>query len=114
MFDLRAAHSSYEQLVAVDIKGAWQEKIIQKYVDIRRETMALENAAVLSPEEEALLEPGVVTKETEIALQKKLDERNAKKRGKKVPEDEVAILSDEPEQIVVAEHKEEKKVKAKK
>lgn len=90
MFELRASHSDYGSLTGLDLKTKWQEDTIQKYIDLKREHMVLENPAELSPAEQALLEPGVVTKEAELALQAKLDARNAKRRGKK-PEPEATV-----------------------
>lgn len=111
MFEHRAAHSDYFQLTAVDIKAQWQEKIIQKYVDVKREHMALENPIELTPEEQALLEPGIVTKEAEIALQKKLDERTAKRKGVKAKAEVKAEAVQEAVEIPIEEKKEKKSTK---
>lgn len=95
VFAQRAAVSSYFTLTSlVDIKSGWQEQILQKYVDIKRETMALENPATLLPEDEAALDTNVITKEKELELQAKLDAKNG--RIKKMPEES-------PEQIPVVE-----------
>lgn len=80
-FDARASHSSYQTLTTIDVKLGWQEAIIQKYVDVKRETMAPENPASLTPEEESNLDTAVVTKDKELELQAKLDKRNHKQKG---------------------------------
>lgn len=78
VFEARAAASSYQTLTSVDVKQGWQEVILQKYVDEKRQTMALENPATLSAEDEAALDTNVITKEKELELQAKLDEKNGK------------------------------------
>lgn len=116
IFESRASVSSYFTLTSlVDVKAKWQEEIVQKYVDEKRESMAPENPASLTPEEEALLEPGVVTKENELKLQASLDAKNHKKAK------EVEITADEPieestenEEIKPTSAKIGKKVKANK
>lgn len=96
VFEQRASVSNYNTLTSmVDVKAKWQEEIIQKYVDLRRETMALENPAVLSEADEAELDPGVITKEKELALQAKLDKKNG--RLKKMLDAEDASV--EPEEV---------------
>lgn len=100
MFDMRARVSSYFALTSlVDIKTKWQEEIVQKYVDEKRETMAPENPAELSPEDEAQLDANKITKEKELELQAKLDKKNGKVQEEEfaAPEAEtpVEILSDE-------------------
>jgi hypothetical protein len=79
VFEARAKHSTYQTLTTIDVKLGWQEEIIQKYVDLKRETMAPENPAFLTPEEEANLDTAVITKGKELELQAKLDKRNHKK-----------------------------------
>lgn len=79
IFDTRAKHSNYQTLTTIDVKLGWQEVIIQKYVDLKRETMAIENPAELSPEDESFLDTAVITKEKELELQAKLDKKNKKK-----------------------------------
>lgn len=80
IFEQRASVSTYQTLTSVDVKIGWQEGIIQKHVDIKRETMAPENAAELSGEDQAALDASVVTKEKELELQAKLDAKNGKKK----------------------------------
>lgn len=76
IFDTKASTSTYQTLTTIDVKLGWQETIIQKYVDIKRETMAPENPASLTPEEEGNLDTQFVTKEKELELQAILDKRN--------------------------------------
>lgn len=103
IFDKRASVSSYLELTAlVDIKNGWQETIIQHYVDIKRETMPVENPATLSPEDESKLDASVVTKETELELQDKLDTANAKRKeaaaGTEVVDDVVSADTESPQE----------------
>lgn len=122
IFEQRASVSNYFTLTSlVDIKSGWQEAIVQKYVDLRRETMALENPATLSPEDESNLDTNVITKEKELELQAKLDKKNGRlKPALEEPVEEVApeqIPVEEDATVVpeeVAEEPVEKKVKAKK
>lgn len=101
VFEQRASVSNYFTLTSlVDVKNGWQEKIIQKYVDIKRETMALENPATLLPEDEAALDTNVITKEKELELQAKLDKKNGRY---KEPVLEEPTVEEAPEQIPVAE-----------
>lgn len=87
-FEIKASNSSYFALTSlVDIKSGWQEEILQKYVDIRRETMPIENAATLNAEDESYLDASVITKEKELELQAKLDSKNAIFRGVKAKEE---------------------------
>ncbi len=87
IFEMRASVSSYFALTSlVDVKHKWQEDILQKYIDEKRETMAPENPVSLTPEDEAKLDSAVVTKETELELQAKLDKHNHKKPIKGSPE----------------------------
>lgn len=81
VFDQRAKVSTYQTLTTIDVKLGWQEEILQKYVNEKRETMAPENPASLTPEEESNLDAAVVTKEKELALQAILDKRNKKQKG---------------------------------
>lgn len=88
IFEMRARVSPYHTLTAmVDIKSGWQEQIIQKYVDEKRETMAPENPATLSPEDEAQLDAAFITKDKELELQAKLDKKNGKKVKEEVVEE---------------------------
>lgn len=101
VFEQRASVSNYFTLTSlVDVKNGWQEKIIQKYVDIKRETMALENPATLLPEDEAALDTNVITKEKELELQEKLDKKNGRY---KEPVLEEPTVEEAPEQIPAAE-----------
>lgn len=101
VFEQRASVSNYFTLTSlVDIKSGWQEQILQKYVDIKRETMALENPATLLPEDEAALDTNVITKEKELELQEKLDKKNGRY---KEPVLEEPTIEEAPEQIPPAE-----------
>lgn len=88
MFEQRASVSNYDTLNNLDIKTGWQQEIVQKYINIRRESMTPENAAELSAADQALLEPGVVTKEIELQLQAKLDAKNKRKKVVEEPIEE--------------------------
>lgn len=90
VFEKRASVSTYQTLTTIDVKQGWQEKIIQKYVDQKRESMPPENPAQLTPEEEANLDTAFVTKDKELELQATLDARNAKRKG--------IMTVDEPEE----------------
>lgn len=89
IFEQRAKVSTYQTLTTIDVKLGWQEAILQKYIDEKRETMAPENPAALTPEEEANLDANVITKEKELELQAKLDARNKKQKGLKETTSEV-------------------------
>lgn len=105
MFEKRASISNYAVLTSmVDVKAKWQEDILQKYVDEKRETMAPENPAELTAEEEAQLDANVITKEKELELQAKLDKRNGK------VSDDVEVLADEPIEVSVGDEIETTKV----
>ncbi len=123
MFDSRASVSSYFTLTSVvDIKHGWQEAIIQKYVDIKRESMPPENPVSLTAEDESKLDASVVTKEIELELQAKLDKHNAKVKGimteevsheteAVIPEAEVApeVLPEIAEEVSAPKKKKAKK-----
>lgn len=89
IFAQRASNSTYQTLTTIDVKLGWQETILQKYIDEKREGMAPENPASLSPEDEGRLDTAVVTKETELELQDKLDKKNKKQKGLSESEDEI-------------------------
>ncbi len=94
IFDLRAKVSSYQTLTTLDVKQGWQEEIVQKYVDEKRENMPPENPAELTPEEESNLDAAVITKEKELELQAKLDKRNAKRKGIKAQNEPVEAVAE--------------------
>ncbi len=108
VFDQRASVSTYQTLTTIDVKLGWQEEILQKYVNTKRETMAIENPASLTSEEESFLDASVITKEKELELQEILDKRNSKRKGIQkpekseseveptLPEDEKILPSEEP------------------
>lgn len=80
IFEKKASVSSYFTLTSlVDVKHKWQEEILQKYIDLKRETMAPENPVSLTPSDEAKLDSNVITKEAELELQAKLDKGNKRK-----------------------------------
>lgn len=81
VFEQRASVSTYQALTAIDVRQGWQEEILQKYVNEKRETMARENPATLNGEDQAALDSNVITKEKELELQAKLDEKNKIKKG---------------------------------
>lgn len=76
VFERRASVSRYETLTNVDVRLGWQEAILQKYVEERRASMAPENPATLTSEDQAKLDANVITKEIEMELQEKLDRKN--------------------------------------
>lgn len=81
VFESRAKHSTYQTLTTIDVKMGWQEDILQKYINEKRENMAPENPASLTPEEESNLDTAVITKEKELELQAIIDKRNKKQKG---------------------------------
>lgn len=96
IFELRAAVSTYQTLTAIDVRQGWQEDILQKYVDEKRETMARENPATLNGEDQAALDSNVITKEKELELQAKLDEKNKiKKEESTADETEIPAIAEQ-------------------
>lgn len=97
VFESRARNSTYQTLTTIDVKLGWQENILQKFIDEKREVMAPENPVSLTPEDEARLDTAVITKDTELELQAKLDAKNKKQKGLVSLETEEEISDDENE-----------------
>lgn len=106
VFEQRASVSSYFILTTIDVKQGWQEAILQKYIDEKRETMVPENPATLTPAEEAELDFQNITKEKELAFQAKLDAENAKKKNLAGKPKKLEVVS-EPTRDMSVDPKEE-------
>ncbi len=95
VFETRARNSTYQTLTTIDVKLGWQEQILQKYINEKRENMPAENPASLTPEDEAKLDTAVITKETELELQAKLDAKNKKQKGLSEDEEDSEVEEEE-------------------
>lgn len=108
VFDKRASVSNYFTLTSlVDVKHKWQEDVLQKYIDVKRETMPPEHPVSLRPEDEAKLDSAVITKETELEMQAKLDKGNNKQKERAAGTPEDPLTREEAVEILGEEKVEE-------